>query len=215
MNKCLLINLSPRREGTSMTLLNACKEYLEAKGCETSAAHLYPAIKDPSVLFEAVKAADTLVFIGPCYINTYPADTVWLLQELAAQPALLHGQNVYGMIQGGMPYTHTHACGLCLLERFCAQCGLAYRGGFVMGMGAMLNGQPLSRLINAKKVLRQLDVFFGHVEKGEASAPSVYEAAQLKLPLFVFRLMARMVNRKIDKDLMEHGIDPYQPSAYL
>ena len=215
MKNFLLINLSPRKEGTSVTLLKNCKEYLDAKGHTASIMHLYPSLKDPSALLDAVAQADTLVFSGPCYINTYPADTVWLLQELATRPQLLHGQNIYGMIQGGMPTAHTHASGLSMLKLFSGQCGLHYKGGFVMGLGAMLDGQPLTKLFNAKAVIRQLKVFFGHIEKGEVSLPAVYEASLLKWSGLRYKLMARMMNRMMDKALAARGIDIHQPSAYL
>jgi hypothetical protein len=215
MKNDLLINLSPRKEGTSATLLNACKTHLDSYGHASTIIHLCPSLKDPQALFDAVAHADTLVFSGPCYINTYPADTIRMLQELAARPELLHGQNVYGMIQGGMPYAHTHASGLSMLQLFSDQCGLRYQGGFVMGMGAMLNGQPLSKLFNARTVLRQLNIFFGHLEKGDASPPAVYEAAQLRWSVFRYRLMSSVMNRMIDKDLVAHGIDIRQPSPYL
>ena len=192
MKSFLLINLSPRREGTSVTLLKACKDYLESKGHTAAIMHLYPSLKGPEGLFNAVDKADTLVFGGPCYINTYPADTTWLLQALAVRPELIHGKNIYGMIQGGMPYAHTHASGLTMLEIFADQCGACYKGGFVMGLGAMLNGQPLSKLFNARSVLRQLNIFFGHVEKGEASPSAVYEVAQLEWPVLGYRLMSRL-----------------------
>ena len=215
MKRFALINLSPRKEGTSMTLLNLCREHLEACGHAVTLAHLYPSLKNPTALFDAVNEADTLVLCGPCYINTYPADTTWLLQELAARPQQLHGQSVYGIIQGGMPTAHTHASGLSMLQIFASQCGLHYKGGFVMGMGAMLNGQPLTKLLNAKAVIRQLDVFFGHIEKGEVSPPAVYEAAQLKWSPFKYRMMSVMINSMMVKDFKSRGIEITQPSAYL
>lgn len=215
MKHFALINLSPRKEGTSMTLLNLCREYLESRGHAVTLTHLYPSLKNPAALFDAVDEADTLVLCGPCYINTYPADTTWLLQELAARPQLLHGQHVYGIIQGGMPTVHTHASGLSMLEIFASQCGLHYKGGFVMGMGAMLNGQPLIKLFNAKAVIRQLNVFFDHVEKGEVSPSAVYKAAQLKWSPLKYRMMSVMINRMMVKDFKSRGIDITQPSAYL
>ncbi len=215
MKRFALINLSPRKEGASMTLLNLCREHLESRGHAVTLTHLYPSLKNPAALFDAVNEADILVLCGPCYINTYPADTTWLLQELAARPQLLHGQDIYGIIQGGMPTAHTHASGLSMLQIFASQYGLHYKGGFVMGMGAMLNGQPLTKLFNAKAVIRQLDVFFGHVEKGEVSPPTVYEAAQLKWSPLKYRMMSAMINRMMVKDFKSRGIDITQPSAYL
>ncbi|MEL7609720.1 MAG: hypothetical protein AAGU74_09460 [Bacillota bacterium] len=46
-------------------------------------------------------------------------------------------------IQGGMPYVHTHESGLLMLKAFANKCDVRYKGGFVMGDGAMLNGQPI------------------------------------------------------------------------
>ena len=215
MKHFALVNLSPRKEGTSMTLLNACKDHLESCGHAVTLTHLYPGLKNPAELFNMVSEADTLVFCGPCYINTYPADTTWLLQQLAARPDLLRGQAIYGIIQGGMPTAHTHASGLSMLRIFASQCGLQYKGGFVMGMGAMLNGQPLNKLFNAKVVIRQFGVFLSHMEKGETSPPAVYEAAQLKWSPFKYRMMSKMINSMMVKDFGSRGIDITQPSAYL
>lgn len=215
MRRILLLNASPRTKGTSAVLAGMARDYLVQKGHEAAVWHLYAHLNRPGSLLEAVGEAEALVICGPCYINTYPADTVAFLEMLAARTELLHGQDLYGIIQGGMPYPHTHACGLELLELFGKACGLQYKGGFVMGMGAMLDGKPVDRLPNGKQVIRQLNLFFGHVEKGESSPPSVYEAAQFRMPALVWRIMALRMNRRIDKDLLRHGIDPRQPSPYL
>ena len=93
--------------------------------------------------------------------------------------------------------------------------GLTYKGGFVMGLGAMLNGQPISQLPNSKKVIRQLGVFFNHIEKDEEAPRKVYEASLFKMPAFVYHIMAKKMNQSIDKDLLSRGIDICQPSPYL
>lgn len=215
MREILLLNASPRPKGTSARLAGMAQEYLALRGHHAQVWHLYAHLSSPDKLLEAVRQADALIISGPCYINTYPADTVAFLEMLAERPELLHGQDLYGIIQGGMPYPHTHDCGLRLLELFGASCRVAYKGGFVMGMGAILDGKPVSTLPNGKKVLRQLKQFFGHVDKGEAAPASVYEAAQFRLPGVVWRLMAWRMNRSIDKELRGRGIDPRQPSPYL
>ena len=214
MRHFLLVNASPRAKGTSAYLANTLREYLKNCGHAVSLVQLYPHAETLDALVHAFSKADTLVVLGPCYINTYPADTYALLEAIAKHPEACHGQRVYGVIQGGMPHAHTHACGLMTLDCFAKACGLKYGGGFVMGMGAMLNGQPLDKLLNAKKVKKQLDVFFGHVERGEASPDTVYQQAELRLPGFVWRLMARWINRVIDKEMKAHGIEKNQPSPY-
>jgi hypothetical protein len=214
MKKMLLINLSPRLKGTSFVLLQMCKTYLENKGYQTQLIHLYNIQNNKDELLKAVKDADTLILSGPCYINTYPADTIAFLQELSIHKELLHGQSLYGIIQGGMPYTHTHESGLSLLEIFCKKCNMSFKGGFAMGMGAMMNGQPVTKLPNSKTIVRQLHIFFNHIEKDEISPRQVYQKAQFKLPSFIFGIMAKRMNRTIDKDLRKHGIDINQRSPY-
>lgn len=215
MREFLLINASPRTNGTSVVLLQMCKAYLENKGHSTALVHLYPGMRNTDELWKVIKSADTLIFCGPCYINTYPADTIAFLEELSIRKELLHGQSLYGIIQGGMPYTHTHESGLSLLDLFCKKCRMSFKGGFVMGMGAMLNGQPVTKLPNSKSIQRQLKIFFEHIEKDEVSLPQVYQKAQMKLPCFIYSIMIKKMNRGIDKDLKKHGIDVKEKSPYL
>jgi multimeric flavodoxin WrbA len=197
----LIVNMSPRSKGTSAMLAGMCAAHLEQGGTLVERLDLYPALQDPCALYRAVGRADVLVLSGPCYINTYPAEVTALLQGMAAHPEALHGQQLYGMIQGGMPTAHTHESGLNQLELFARKCGLRYMGGFVMGMGAMLDGAPLDRLINAKSVKTHLNAFFDHIQRGEPSPRQLYQDAQLKLPSIGWRLLALVANRAINAQL--------------
>ena len=201
MKRILLINASPRTKGTSVLLARMCADYLAEREHDADLIHLYPALKDPEGLCRTVHAADILIVSGPCYINTYPADVIAMMELLSAHREILEGKSIYGIIQGGMPYPHTHESGLNSLRIFAEKCGMNYKGGFVMGMGPLVDGKQLSVLPHSRKILRQLNQFFRCVER-EAEAPaSLYEKAQLRLPVFVFRIMAAAVNRKIDQDL--------------
>ncbi|MFT4145457.1 MAG: NAD(P)H-dependent oxidoreductase [Mobilitalea sp.] len=215
MKKMLLINVSPRTKGTSFTMLQMCKKYLEGRGYQTELFHLYQNLTHMNKLITAAADADTIIISGPCYINTYPADTIALLKELLTYKEMLQGKSLYGIIQGGMPYAHTHESGLSLLDIFCKKCGMFFKGGFVMGMGAYLDGKPLTKLPNGKKVIRQLNIFFQHMEKDEISPPEVYRKAQFKLPGIFFKVMVKKMNQNIDRDLQSHGIDVNQRNPYL
>jgi len=215
MRNIVAINVSPRKQGTSVMLLNRLKDELEQRGNQVYITHLYSHLKDMQPIFDAVNNADTIIISGPCYTNTYPADTTRLLEELASHPNALHGQNLYGIIQGGMPYAHTHISGLNMLNIFASKVNLPYQGGFIMGLGAMLNGQPLSKLPNGKKAERQLGIFFDHIASGEKSPRGVYEAAFIKVPRFVIRILVVLVNRKTDKEYAERGMNASHSSPYL
>lgn len=147
-------------------------------------------------------------------INTYPADTTAFLMELSAHREVLHGQSLYGMIQGGMPYPHTHESGLSMLQIFCRKCNISYQGGFIMGLGAILDGKPLTNLPNSKRVMKQLNQFFRYIKKDETAPREVYLKAQFRVPAFIYGIMAKGMNRIIDRDLKKHGIDVKQESPY-
>ena len=215
MKKVLLINGSPRRTGTSLVLSKMCAEYLSSRGNECTFIHLYPNLNNPDKLYAAIDEANTIIISGPCYINTYPADMIDFLEKLASNKEILHGQSIYGIIQGGMPYSHTHESGLKILEIFGKKCGLNFKGGFVMGMGALVNGEPLNKLPNSKKVIKQLNIFFEHISRDEVSPSEVYREAQFKMPSLVYKIMSAAMNRKIDSNLKKHGIDVNQKNPYL
>lgn len=214
MKKAVIINLSPRKKGTSMMLAKRCCEFLITQDYAAEIIHLYPHLKDLTPLFNAIRGAQTILMAGPCYIDTYPADTVYLLEQIQKNQEVLHGQNLYGIIQGGMPYVHTHESGLKMLELFALENDLNYKGGFVIGMGAMLNGQPLDKLLNGKKAEQCFSLFMDHLSKEENSPAVLYYNAQLRMPGIVYLLMAKTMNRKIDKDRREKGIGDHQKSPY-
>ena len=69
MKKILLINGSPRKEGTSFVLAKMCTEYLSSRGYECTFIHLYSNLNNPDKLYEAIDEVDTIIISGPCYIN--------------------------------------------------------------------------------------------------------------------------------------------------
>lgn len=214
MNRAVIINLSPRKSGTSKMLASMCYDYLIAQKKSVEMIELYSHLNDMDKVFRLIDTADTIMMSGPCYINHFPADTMYLLEQMSAHPEILHNQNLYGVIQGGMPYVHTHESGVKTLELFCWDCNITYKGSFVMGLGAMLNGQSLDKLINGKKVKKSYMTFLNNIAEGEYSKDSLYKSAQIKLPSIVYKGLAKSMNKSISKDLIEKGIDYLQPSPY-
>ena len=162
----------------------------------------------------AMQGSKTIVISGPCYINTYPARLIELL-ETAAQVGVFSGQKLYGIINGGMPYMHTHQHGLASLRFFAEQNDLTWMGGFVLGGGAMLDGQPLEKHLNHKKVVPAFDQFVKHIEAGIPSPDSLYEQAQPAPGKLITRIFARLLTFMVVKNLKKHGHDPNAPGFYL
>ncbi len=166
-------------------------------------------------IIEAMAQAKRILISGPSYINTWPGPLIALLEQAAQHSDRLKGKRLYGIINGGMPYVHTHLSGLRTLQLFCRDVGLRWEGGFVLGGGAMLDGQPLEKHLSHKRMVPAFERFTQHVMAGEPSPDSLYERANGPMPGLVARLVARMLNRTVDRRLRDLGQDPYQrhPSA--
>lgn len=204
----LLLCASPRRKGTSAMLLERIRAvtggevlYLPQKGGLDEAAL-------------AMRQAATIVISGPSYINTYPARLLELL-EAAARAGGFSGQKLYGVINGGMPYTHTHRHGLACLKLFAQQNHLIWQGGFVLGGGAMLDGSPLEKHMSRRKVVPAFDRFIRHIAEGSPSPDSLYEQAQGAPGPLMTRVFARLLTGMVVRRIKKHGHDPDAPNWYL
>ncbi len=210
MSGLLIINASPRKEGTSAMFCKCFEDSMGGRVC-----HLYKDVNSVDWLLPEIDKAETIIIAGPCYIDTYPAQVVFLLERIAEHPELCHGQKVYGIIQGGMPYVHTHESGLRMLKLFCRDCNMQYRGGFVMGLGPVLDGKPLKFHPNAKKIVPAFNEFMDYVRRGEESPDQLYRNAEMKIPAIVTKFLTFSMNRSIDKKLKQCGFDYKNPSPYL
>ncbi len=177
--------------------------------------NLYTYLDKMDIIINKIKESDCIVLIGPCYVDSYPADTINLLMHMASGEGVLHGQSLYGFIQGGMPYIHTHEHGIKLLENFAEANSVVFKGGFVMGGGAILNGQPLEKIIGAKKIVPAVNTFIEHIKKNEAASEDLYKNVAMKMPGFITKLLAFAMCRSIKKDLTSKGIDYHVKSPYI
>lgn len=194
-------------------LATMCKDYLHSQGIQVKLYHLYREIQKIDVLCKEIKEADTIVISGPCYINHYPADIIYLLEQIKLK-VNQSNQKMYGIIQGGMPYIHTHESGVRTLQLFCKEVGISYQGSFIIGGGPILNGQPIEKLPNGKKVKKSYMQFLENIRDKRQSPDELYQNCQFKLPKVLGIILAKGMNRSIDKDLREKGINPYQISPY-
>jgi hypothetical protein len=162
----------------------------------------------------AMQQAETIVISGPCYVNTYPAALMALL-EAASLAGGFSGRKLYGIINGGMPYVHTHRHGLTCLHLFAEQNHLLWQGGFVLGGGAMLDGKPLEKHMRRRRVVPAFDRFIRHIAEGTLSPDRLYEQAQVQPGKIITRIFARLLTRGVVKRLKRYGHDPEAPDWYL
>jgi multimeric flavodoxin WrbA len=190
-------------------------ENYDKKNNQVTTVNLYKNLKDTKKLLESIRESDTIVMIGPCYVDTYPADTIFLLEQMAQTEGVLHGQKLYGFIQGGMPYVHTHETGLKLLDNFADENDVQWMGGYVMGGGAMLDGRSLEQAIGAKKIVPAVNMFIQHIAKGEESPDSLYIDVSTKVPYLLAVFLSHYLSHMLKKKFKEKGINYKAPSPYL
>ncbi len=176
---------------------------------------LYPCLEKLDNLLDRIKESDSIIMIGPCYVDSFPADTINLLLAMAVKKGILHGQSLYGFIQGGMPYVHTHEHGIKLLECFSRDEDVKFKGGFVMGGGAVLNGQPLDKIIGAKKIVPAVNKFIKNIKNNEDSPEELYKDATMKMPALATMILAFMMNQHIKRSFTKRGIDYKAPNPYM
>lgn len=211
----IIINLSPRKKGTSNMLTDYFADRLKSEANIIETCDLYSYLDKMDNLLNKIKASDTIVLIGPCYVDSFPADTINLLMAMSSKEGILHGQSLYGFIQGGMPYIHTHEHGINLLNCFGDKADVNFKGGFVMGGGAILDGKPLDKIIGAKKMVPAVNEFIENIKNNKFSPEELYMNAITKMPTLVTRLLAFMMNKMIKKDYKEKGIDYKATSPYI
>ncbi|MGI6509210.1 MAG: NAD(P)H-dependent oxidoreductase [Erysipelotrichaceae bacterium] len=200
-SKVLLICASPRKKGTSVMLLERIKE---AIGGEII---FLPQKGNLEELMKKMKAATTIVISGPTYVNSYPARLYELLEK-AAVDGYFSQQHLYGIINGGMPYVHTHEHGLKYLKLFAKENNLLWMGGFVLTGGAILDGQPLENHLNHKKVVPLFDEFTNCIYKREFACERLYKEAEKHIPELITFLISKALTYKVNKHLKGYGHNP-------
>lgn len=209
MPKFLILNASPRENGTAHMLCMRLQQRLSGEYIS-----LYKKASSLDLILTKIKQADTIVLVGPCYVNTFPGTVTELFEYLADHTAKLQGKVWYGIIEGGMPYTHTHQSGLKHLEYFCKSCGMSYNGGFMITMAPILNGAPLEKHKMAKKIVPAFEQFIHAIQTQTVSPDSLYENLEGKMSLLLTKCFAFFLSHMMDKQVKANGLNPKQKSPY-
>lgn len=205
-----MLNGSPRGNGTAHMLCKRLEQSLNGESIS-----LYGKSNQFETVYEKIKQANTIVLIGPCYVNSFPGQVTEFFEYLTPYASELQGKVWYGIIEGGMPYTHTHQSGLKHLEYFCKSYGMSYNGGFMITMAPMLNGQPLEKHMMAKKIIPAFEKFTKAIASQAVSPDSLYKNLEHKMSLFVTKCFAYFLNYGVNRNIKKNGFDPKQKSPYL
>lgn len=151
--QAVLLIGSPRGEkSTSAALGGFLAGQLTAAGVtvETHLAHrALRTDKGMAHLLTAVAAADILVLVFPVYIDSLPYLLIRALEQIAAQrgthPAAKR-QRLVAITNCGFPEADHTRLALAMCAQFAHENGFEWSGGFGLGEGGFINGQPLTSL---------------------------------------------------------------------
>ncbi|MGI6608298.1 MAG: hypothetical protein ACOX1F_04885 [Erysipelotrichaceae bacterium] len=200
-SEIVLICASPRRKGTSAMLLERIKKITGGE------IVFLPQKGSMDELIKKMGDSSTIVISGPTYINTYPARLCEFIEE-ASKAGSFSNQKLYGIINGGMPYFHTHEHGLSYLKLFARENKLSWMGGFVLVGGAILDGQPLEKHLNHKKTVPCFNQFIQCIKKGIPASEQLYKETEPAIPVFVTYILAKVLTFRVSKHLKEYGHNP-------
>ena len=91
---------------------------------------------------------------------------------------------------------------------------MQYLGELVLGVGAMLDGQPLEKHMSARRMVPAFEAFVAHIARGEPSPDALFLDSQTLMSGFKARLGASFLNRMVDKLLRSFGHDPQQKGSH-
>lgn len=204
----LLICASPRKKGTSMMLLERIEKSIGGK------IIFLPQKGSFDEIVNYMQKAETIIISGPTYINSYPARLYELL-EFASNNYSFNNQKLYGIINGGMPYIHTHEHGLRYLKLFAQENNLKWMGGFVLTTGAILDGQPLEKHLNSKKVIENFDKFVNCINQQVYASESLSLKSEYIPPKFMVYIISKILTYKVVRNLKAFGHHPDESIGVL
>lgn len=199
--QAVLLIGSPRGEkSTSASLGGFLAAQLTAAGVpvETHLAHrALRTDKGMARLLAAVEGAELLVLAFPVYIDSLPYLLVKALEQIAAQrsahPAAKR-QRLVAITNCGFPEADHTRLALAMCAQFAHECGFEWSGGFGLGEGGFIEGQPLASLGGMVKYqMSSLTAAAQALAAGEPISPAVMEEfARPMIPGRMYLLAATM-----------------------
>ncbi|HYF75037.1 MAG TPA: NAD(P)H-dependent oxidoreductase [Candidatus Nitrosocosmicus sp.] len=218
--KLLLINGSPRKNGTSYSFARTIKLLAEHCGNEAEIIHAIDYF-DGKEKIEHLKGlitqSDIVAMSSPLYADTLPYHDIWLLEKLADECANeLRGKAFFAVGQCGFPDITrieplTDAC-----RFFAEDAGMNWLGGLAYGGGPMINGALLEDIgKKGEKITSGFRLALENVFKGEKIGIDAQELITIKIPKIMYWPLVILMNQMIKKQARQNGNVNYTKKVYL
>lgn len=218
--KILLINGSPRKKGTSYSFSRTIKQLAEERGCKAEIVHAIDWLdgrEDIGTLKSLIAESGIIAMVAPLYADTLPYPDIWLFEKLASEcKSELSGKSFFGIGQCGFPDITRIEPLLDCCRFFALETGMHWMGGLAYGGGAMLNGALLEELgKKGEKIITGFSLALDNLLKGEQIPAEAQELITLRIPKFMYGLLAMYLNSNAKKLARQSGNPDFKRKVYL
>lgn len=209
----LIINASPRKNGTSSSFSKSLKLIADSKAISTDQISTIDFLNckyELSFIGDLIKKADIFAIITPLYIDTLPYPLIYFLEEISTKfTEELKYKSIFVISQSGFPDPMVMDTVLNSTELFALQHQMQYLGGIRYGGGVMINGTPLDKLgKRGEFILKQFDIMLSDITSGLNISETTKSNLDHKVPKLFFRPLAMFMNYNTKKNARIKNIDP-------
>lgn len=186
----VIVNGSPRTSGiaTSALLTELAEKKIAAEGYQTKIIDVRKGLKgDTRPAFEAMREADTILFVFPLYIFCLSGLLTRFMQDYAEYLSHNPGEGekrVYAVVNCGFPEPDINMEAVRVIKSFCRRTGAQFGFGVCIGCGGMLVETKDASFM--KPFFNGLGEVFGRIAKGE-TGEDVLLAPRLPRALYFMR----------------------------
>jgi multimeric flavodoxin WrbA len=219
--RLLLINGSPRKNGTSFSFARTVKKLAEDGGNTAEIIHIIEYLdgaKNMADLKCLVSKNDIIGLITPLYVDTLPYPVIWFMEKLSAElGSELRGKGFFAISQNGFPDITLFEPLLGSCRCFAESTGMQYMGGLGYGGGAIIDGALLEDLgKKGEKITAGFKLALESICRGEKIPSESQEMITMKIPKIFYWPLAVYLNRNARKTAREkYGITDLRRRVYL
>lgn len=213
----LLLNGSPRKQGTSFGFASAIQSLAIAAGCTAEIQHVYDYYdgkRSLDTLRALIAGADVIGLVAPLYYDTLPGADVWLFEQLQTAP--LAGKDFFVVGQGAYPFWTLCQPLIGACRCFAEATGMRWLGGLGYGGGVLIDGRPLSELgPKGEKLTEAFGLALTDILRGQPIGPGPQELLTINVPKILFRPFAWAMNFRIWSTARRLGVKNFARKVYL
>lgn len=207
----LILNGSPRKNGTSYSFARTIKNLAEEPGNAAEIIHIIEYLeegKDFGSLKSIISQSDIIGIVSPLYVDSLPYPVIWFFERLSSElKGELQGKSFFAIGQSAFPYSELIGTLLGSCKCFAEETQMKWLGGLGYGGGVMINGQFLeSQGKKGKKITSAFKFALEDVLQNRVISPKAQELLANSFPKILARPMGALLNHMARANAKRHGV---------